>query len=99
MKVPLLLAVALGITSTVHAQTRHISTQTIVWNSEDDMSAGLRLLSAHASFEDVAPYIACMPDPGDAVVILDAGFTKHEIQVTSGENRGCRGWVPAEHVR
>jgi hypothetical protein len=60
---------------------RRINTQTIVWMDEESMKKGFRLLNAKADFEMVAEYIACMPGPGDKVVITDAGWTVHEIKV------------------
>jgi hypothetical protein len=98
MKSLVIAAGAVALLSTPANAQHRISTQTIVWVSEEAMSKGLRLLGDGAGFNVVAPLIACMPNPGERVSITDAGFTKHEITIIDGENAGCSGWVPVEHV-
>jgi hypothetical protein len=81
--------------------TGHITTASIVWKSKEAFDAGTKLMvngAAKTHPELVLPLSACAAQIGDALTVLDRGFSTREIILDSGKSKGCRGWVEMEAV-
>lgn len=46
----------------------------------------------------LATVLSCMVDVGTAVVVTDAGWASHTVEVTEGPDRGCTGDVAVEQL-
>ena len=72
------------------------SPHVMIWRDQAAMDAGIKLIGSGVGKtrpDLVLENVACLPDSGTQITVLDGGFFSSNVIVVDGGNAGCRGLI------